>query len=122
MSVYKGDKLVAGRVHENTVSISIAPSSNFTGHIVLAKKGNNVTLTFANIKCVSATGSTVIATLPKGILPSINCFCALCGDNNVTRIVYIKDDGNIVAGTSLSNWFDNEAPIELWSSISFITK
>lgn len=124
MSVYKGDKLVAGRVYEEIVDKPITLNSNFNGAAVLTKKSNITTLTFYGITAVSATGSSVICTLPEGIRPVNDCYFILWGDNDVVRIVYIKsDDGTLnVSGTDIDKWFDNGKAITIWGTISFIAQ
>ena len=87
MSIYKGDKLVAGKVYEETTIMPFAINSNFTGgDIGFTKNGKNVTLTFPNINAVSDTGSTLIAKLPLGVRPTINCYFTLWGFANNENI------------------------------------
>ena len=127
MSVYKGDKLVAGREYEKTTIMPFTISSNFTGgDIGFTKNGKNVTLTFPNINAVSDTGSTLIAKLPLGVRPTINCYFTLWGfanNENIVRLIQIRDDGDIlVAGDGISSWFNNGVAIPLWGTASFISR
>ena len=127
MSIYKGDKLVAGKVYEETTIMPFAINSNFTGgDIGFTKNGKNVTLTFPNINAVSDTGSTLIAKLPLGVRPTINCYFTLWGfanNENIVRLIQIRDDGDIlVAGDGTTSWLNNGVAIPLWGTVSFISR
>ena len=127
MSVYKGEKLVAGKVYEKTAVMPFTIDSNFTGgDIGLTKNGKNVTLTIPNISAVSDTGSILIAKLPLGVRPTINCYFTLWGfanNENIVRLIQIRDDGDIlVAGDGISSWFNNGVAIPLWGTVSFISR
>lgn len=127
MSVYKGDKLIAGIAYEETTIMPFTTNSNFTGgDIGFTKNGKNVTLTFPNIMAVSDTGSTLIAKLPLGVRPTINCYFTLWGfvnNENIVRLIQIRDDGDIlVAGDGISSWFNNGVAIPLWGTVSFISR
>ena len=123
MSIYKGDKLVAGRTYEETTTIPITLNSNFKGTATLVKKGSNVTITLYSVTAVSATGSTLIATLPEGIKPTSDCYSTLWGDNDTARILAISDDGKLYAsGTGLSQWFKDGIPLHMWGTASCIAQ
>ena len=124
---YDQAEIIDGSGYEETTIMPLTPNSNFTGgDIGFTKNGKNVTLTFPNIKAVSDKGSTLIAKLPLGVMPTINGYFTLWGfanNENIVRLIQIRDDGDIlVAGDGISSWFNNGVAIPLWGTVSFISR
>lgn len=114
--------MVTDDYEEESIDIPVTLGSNFEGLVKINKKGDKVQLTFFGVKAISATGLSTLFTLPESVRPVQNCFLTLWGEGDVLRIVNLATNGIVaVGGTGVSSWFNSDAAIAMWGTITYTT-